>query len=132
MGSATPYLGVVTSTVPVSWESSITSKCTIHTPAGSKWPSTCNPDGMALSLNLSTGTNWVVSKFDVGPVGQTAALNNIVAGLQQFHSPIVVPSLWTGGSLGRHQADNATILAPGSYNITNLNFYEGGPNGWSG
>lgn len=126
-GFSNSYLGVVTSTVPGGWESTITSRCTAQTPAASKWPSRCNPDGMALSLNISTHTTWVVSKFD--GTAQTAALNNIVAGLQQFRSPVVVPIFGQADHWVVIKQINATILAPGSYSILNLNFYEGGPTG---
>jgi len=99
--------GFSNAAVPVNWETSITTGCTFKTktlaapPIGtgtlplSVWPSTCNPDGMALYLNEFSPPNpvgepavhWITFKS----LDQASALNALVSGLRDFGSPGVVP-----------------------------------------
>jgi hypothetical protein len=99
--------GFSNAAVPNDWENFITSGCTAKTktlaapPIGtgtlplSVWPSTCNPDGMALFLNQFSPPNppgeplvhWITFKS----TDQTTTLNEIIRGLRDFGSPGIVP-----------------------------------------
>jgi hypothetical protein len=141
-------LGFSCTPPPADWETFITSACTSQTKTiapNTVWPAVCNPDGMALALNTFTGTNWVVFKFD--STQQTAALNELVTGLQTFFSPIPIPIYGQADHWVTVTQITATVLAPGSFSIlqvkafdggpvggtdSSFNTYNGGPQSWSG
>lgn len=99
--------GFSNSPVPADWETFITSGCTAKTktlaapPIGtgtlplSVWPSTCNPDGMALFLNQFSPPNppgepavhWITFKS----TDQPTAINELIRGLRDFGSPGIIP-----------------------------------------
>jgi hypothetical protein len=107
------------------WEASITGLCATQTGA-SPWPGSCNPTGMASALHNLTGRSWV--QFTWAATDQVSALNEVVASLQTWHSPAVVPIY---GQADHWVAINqVTATANGSgWTIGNVLFFDGGPPG---
>jgi hypothetical protein len=114
---------------PADFETFITSSCTAQTklqpPPLSVWPATCNPTGMATALNLFTpNAHWIVATF--ADTQQAAALNETVRSLQTFGSPAVVPIYGQADHWVAVIQITATVLAPGSFAITQVKGFDGG------
>jgi hypothetical protein len=129
---------------PSNWESVITTACTSQTAAHptsgqvgvSQWPSACNPQGMVLALNSGLpfpAAHWVTSIYQGALPGspdpnKTAALNAVVASLQTFHSPAVIPMYGQADHWVAITQVVATNTA-GVWNIAGVKYYDGGPVG---
>lgn len=133
-------MGFSAAPVPPNFEQFITSGCTgktkslaappIGTGSGplSVWPSTCNPDGMALFLNQFSPPNppgepavhWITYKT----TDQNSALGQIIAGLQLYGSPGIVPIYGQAD----HWVAITQVTANGS-TILNVRAFDGGPIG---
>ena len=72
---------------------------------------------------------WVVFKYVGTASGQTAALNDTVASLQAFGSPVMVPLFGQADHWFTVTQITATVLAPGSFSILNVKGFDGGPIG---
>jgi hypothetical protein len=111
--------------IPVNWDSLITSSCTSLT-GSSLWPASCNPTGMTAAVKSYTNDSWVKVQF--ADSQKASALNEVLASLQLFGSPAVVPMFG--------QADHwvavtqITATNTGSaWVINQVKYYDGGPAG---
>lgn len=123
-------IGFSNSPVPADFETNIVSGCTAQTKLItnplSVWPSTCNPDGMALFLNNFSPPNppgefpvhWITFKS----ITQATVISELIRGLRDFGSPGIVPVYG--------QADHwvavtqVTISALGA--VSNVRAFDGG------
>jgi len=84
---------------------------------------------MQRSLIKLASSLWVVFKYVGTSSGQTAALNDTVASLQAFGSPVMVPLLGQADHWFTVTQVTATVLAPGSFSISQVKGFDGGPVG---
>jgi hypothetical protein len=115
---------------PPSFETFITSSCNAKTKTLpgplSMWPGTCNPDGMSLALNAFTpGAHWITATFPAA--NQAAALNETVKSLQAYGSPAVVPIYGQADHFVAVIQITATSTGVGTWNITQVKAFDGGP-----
>lgn len=111
--------------IPPSWESLITSSCTART-GGSPWPAACNSAGMGAALTAFSSSDW--ETYTWPDTDKTSALNEMVASLQFYQSPIAAPIYG--------QADHWVIVTEitatpngGSWTINQVKGFDGGPSG---
>jgi hypothetical protein len=91
--------GFSNSGIPANFETNIVSGCTAQTKLItnplSVWPSTCNPDGMALFLNNFSPPNppgeFPVHWITIKSTDQPTIINEIIRGLRDFGSPGIIP-----------------------------------------
>jgi hypothetical protein len=109
----------------------------------SLWPSECNPQGMAMTLNqaIFSPATWVVSKLP-GPINPMThvvdpsvpdpnkpfALDNVVNALRVHGSPAVIPMYGQAD----HWITVTQVTAtqqPSHWAVSNIKYYDGGPLG---
>ena len=111
--------------IPLGWESSIRTSCASLSGA-TPWPGGCNPSGMAQAVHNLTTRSWV--QFTWADTDQVSALNEIVASLQTWHSPGIIPIYGQADHWVAITQVTAT-LSGSNWAIGNVKFFDGGPVG---
>src|SRR5262249_27241612 len=105
---------------PSGWENTIISMCTART-GSTLWPSGCNPAGMASGLSTFASKSWIASAW----TDQASALNEMIASLQFYRSPALVPIYGQADHWGTVNQITLSTTTPGV--IANVRLYDGGP-----
>jgi hypothetical protein len=107
-----------------SWESVLTSECAVQS-GSTPWPGGCNPNGMAAALLFRTGRSWVQRTWV--STDQASALNEVVASLQTWGSPGIVPIFGQADHWVAVVQVTATANGTGGWNIGQVKIFDGGP-----